>query len=100
MTSAAGRTKWKYRVLTGAWTGRLTVWVVVVREGFLEEKSEYRVSQIEGMDGGREGWRREGTEKGENRHLSHSPVPSALWQEKPMSYKAREVFRSWIMQLS
>lgn len=55
---------------------------MVVREGFLEEESEYRVSQIEGVDSGREGWRTEGTEKGENKHLSHSPVPSPLWQEK------------------
>lgn len=63
---------------------RTAVWVVVVREGFLVEESEYRVSQIEGVDGGREEWRREGTEKGEGEsgHLRYSTGPSPLWQKK------------------
>lgn len=80
MTNPAYSAKWKYRVLIAAWTGCLTVWVLVVREGFLEEESEYRVSHTEWVDDGREGWRRKGTEKGDNRHLSHSPMPSPLWQ--------------------
>lgn len=80
MTNVAYSAKWKYRVVIAAWAGCLTVWVLVVREGFLEEESGYRVSHTECVDGGREGWRRKGTEKGDNRHLSHSPMPSPLWQ--------------------
>lgn len=62
VTSAAGRTKWKYRLLVGTQTGNQTVWVVVVREGFLVEESELaRLNgwMVRGRRGGEKALRRQ-----------------------------------------
>lgn len=57
-TSKVSRTKWKYKVLMGAYV----VWVAVVREGFLEEELAGQMKEwvVEMRDGGEKVLRWEG----------------------------------------
>lgn len=59
-TSKASRTKWKYKVLMGAYV----VWVAVVREGFLEEELAGQMKEwvVGTRDGGEKVLRWEGAD--------------------------------------
>lgn len=79
MISAASRTKWKYRVLKGTWTGLLLMYGGGGQGDLPGGRVRIQRCPDAGMAGRSEGWRRAAHEKVLGRGEQSA---EALWQEK------------------